>query len=143
MSETGDFNPMGCNCLALRQAARQVTQLYERHMAPLGLRVTQYSVLSRLARRGPLPINRLAAAMAMDRTTASRAIGPLRRDRLIATATGADGRQRVIALTKAGEARLKAARAGWRAAQAEFEKRYGAGDAARLRAELARAAAAG
>ena len=143
MAETDDFNPMGCNCVALRQAARQVTQLYERHMAPLGLRVTQYSILSRLARQGSLSINQLAETMAMDRTTASRAIGPLKRDRLIATEAGEDGRQRVIALTKAGEARVKAARAGWRAAQAEFEKLYGAGEAVRLRAELARAARVG
>lgn len=48
-----------CNCLAIRQAARQVTQLYDRHLAAAGLRSTQYSILSKLGRLGPLPINAL------------------------------------------------------------------------------------
>src|SRR5262249_57471634 len=50
-----------CNCLALRGAARHVTQLYDRCLAPTGLRATQYSVLSRLGHLGPLTINALAA----------------------------------------------------------------------------------
>src|SRR5271154_1116512 len=107
--KTAEFNPMGCNCLALRQAARQVTQLYERHMAPVGLRATQYSILARLARRGPLSINELAEAMLMDRTTTSRNIRPLQRDKLISIGFGPGGRKRVIALTPAGAARVKAA----------------------------------
>src|SRR4030088_2944710 len=44
--------PAICNCLALRQAARHTTQLYDRHLAPEGLRTTQYSILSKLARLG-------------------------------------------------------------------------------------------
>ena len=65
-----------CNCLAIRQAARQVTQLYDRHLAAEGLRSTQYSILSKLGRLGPLSVNALAASMAMDRTTLGRAVQP-------------------------------------------------------------------
>ncbi len=46
-----------CNCLAVRQAARRVTQLYDSHLGPLGLRATQYSVLSHLRTLGALSIN--------------------------------------------------------------------------------------
>jgi DNA-binding MarR family transcriptional regulator len=130
--------PAICNCLALRQAARHATQLYDRHLAPEGLRTTQYSILSKLSRLGPQSINALSAMMVMDRTTTTRAVRPLERDRLVAIAPGEDGRTRVVRLTAAGEKRAKAAAARWREAQREFEAAYGAGEAERLRVELAR-----
>src|SRR5260370_129372 len=49
-----------CNCLALRQAARHVTQFYDQCLAPSGLRTTQLSILAKLKRLGPLTINALA-----------------------------------------------------------------------------------
>ena len=79
-------NPAGCNCLALRQAARQVSQFYDQFLAADGLRGTQYSILARLHRRGPMGINALAAELVMDRTTLGRNILPLERDGLIAIA---------------------------------------------------------
>src|SRR3974390_3241105 len=95
-----------CNCLAIRQAARVITQLYDRHLAAENLRTTQYSILSKLGRLGPLPINALAQSMAMDRTTLGRAVQPLERDRLIAIAADRDGRRaRIVRLTQAGAAR--------------------------------------
>ena len=50
-----------CNCLAIRQAARHVTQFYDQLFAPVGLRATQFAILSRLRREGPMTINALAA----------------------------------------------------------------------------------
>ncbi len=130
-----------CNCFALRQAARHVTQLYDRHLAEEGLRATQYSVLNKLSGLGRASINELAQAMVMDRTTLGRAIRPLQRDGLLAVARGEDGRTRGLTLTAAGEAKLAAAAARWRAAQAEFEAGFGAGPAAELRATLRRVVA--
>ncbi len=134
--------PAVCNCLALRQAARHTTQLYDRHLAPEGLRTTQFSILAKLSRLGPQSINALAAMMVMDRTTTTRAVRPLARDRLVSIEAGEDGRTRVVRLTAAGEKRAKAAAARWREAQREFETRYGSAEAARLRVELARVVAA-
>jgi DNA-binding MarR family transcriptional regulator len=131
-----------CNCLALRQAARQVSQLYDRHLAEVGLTSSQYSILARIDRRGPLSINELAELMVMDRTTTGRAVRPLERDKLLAIAPGEDGRTRIVRLTPAGEQRFKAALVRWREAQKEFEKAYGAADAATLRAVLAGVVAA-
>jgi len=72
-----------CNCLAIRQAARHVSQFYDQVFAPIGLRATQYAILTRLRRDGPMAINALAAALVMDRTTLGRNILPLERDGLI------------------------------------------------------------
>ena len=140
-AETPDI--AACNCLAVRQAARQITQLYERHMAAVGLTASQYSILAKLARLGPLSINALAAEMVMDRTTTGRAILPLKRDRLVAVAAGRDARTKLVRLTPAGTRRFKAAAAHWRAAQQEFEQAYGADESAVLRAALARVIAIG
>ena len=122
----------------MRQAARHLTQVYDRHLAHEGLRSTQYSILSKLGRLGPMPIGKLAEAMVMDRTALGRAIGPLERDRLLTVAAGSDARTRNVALTAAGEARLKAAAVRWRRAQKEFESAYGADAAQALRASLLR-----
>ena len=132
------LDPALCNCLALRQAARHATQLYDRHLAAAGLKTTQYSILAKLGRLGPQTINALAARMVMDRTTTTRAVRPLARDKLIAISPGEDERTRIVRLTPAGEQRLKEAAARWRAAQKEFEAGYGMQAAERLRQELAR-----
>src|SRR5216684_5637769 len=92
-----------CSCLALRQAARHVTQFYDQCLAPTGLRTTQYSILARLKRHGPMTINVLAAELVMDRTTLGRNILPLQRDGLIAVGPGqSDRRSKALRLTRAG-----------------------------------------
>ena len=86
--------PEDCNCFAVRSAARHVTQLYDQLLAPAGLRVTQFSILAKLKRRGPLTINALADDMVMDRTTLGRNIRPLERDGLISVEAAAIAEQR-------------------------------------------------
>jgi DNA-binding MarR family transcriptional regulator len=126
-----------CNCFAVRSAARQVTQSYDQFLAPTGLRTTQYSILAKLKRLGPLQINALAKEMAMDRTTLGRNVLPLERDGLIRTGPMAsDRRAKQLHLTSAGEKRLQAARQGWSRAQAHFEATFGPRRAADLRALL-------
>src|ERR1700733_4691572 len=101
--ETFNRNPAGCNCLALRQAARHLTQLYDQFLAPSGLRGTQYSILARLKRKGSMTINALATELVMDRTTLGRNIRPLQRDGLIDAVPGkSDRRSRELRLTRAG-----------------------------------------
>src|SRR5262249_5957290 len=69
--------PEECNCFAVRSAARHVSQYYDRYLATAGLRTTQFSILAKLKRLGPLTINELARQMVMDRTTLGRNIKPL------------------------------------------------------------------
>ncbi|RAS34361.1 MarR family winged helix-turn-helix transcriptional regulator [Paraburkholderia bryophila] len=125
------------DCFAIRQAARYVSQLYDRHLANVGLTITQFSLMGRLKRVGPMSMKQLAEAMRMQRTTLVRTIQPLRRNGLISSdVLGADVRALSIALTPAGEERLQAGREHWYAAQAEFEHRFGEERAAALRGEL-------
>src|SRR5882724_13336060 len=129
--------PEDCNCLAFRQAARHVSQFYDQFLAPTGLRTTQFSILAKLRRRGPLTINALAEDLVMDRTTLGRNILPLEREGLIAVVKGrSDRRSKELHLTDAGVTRLRAAVKGWARAQARFESVFGGKRASELRAVL-------
>src|SRR5256886_12678542 len=127
--------PEVCNCLALRQASRHVTQFYDQLLASSGLRTTQFSILIRLRLAGPMTINALAKSLVMDRTTLGRNILPLEREGLIEIVPGSvDRRSKVVHLTEVGAARLRAARAGWSQAQKKFETAFGGRLAGQLRA---------
>src|SRR5260370_27185833 len=103
-----------CNCLAVREAARRITQFYDRFLAPLGLRTTQFSILAKLRRLGPITINALAAELVMDRTTLGRNILPLERDGLIAVEQGSrDRRSKALRGTEAAESRFPSGMTGW------------------------------
>jgi DNA-binding MarR family transcriptional regulator len=127
-----------CNCLALRQAARHVTQFYDERLAPTGLRATQFSILAKLDRPGAVTINALARELVMDRTTLGRTMLPLEREGLISVSDGrVDRRSKELALTRAGARRLRAAARLWGLAQREFERCFGVGRARDLRTLLA------
>jgi DNA-binding MarR family transcriptional regulator len=137
MARSAYSGPEDCNCLAVRQAARHITQFYDQLLASSGLRTTQFSILAKLRGLGPMTINALAAEMVMDRTTLGRNILPLERNGLIAVEQGSrDRRSKELRVTEAGEARFRAGMKGWVQAQREFEKAFGAKRTADMRAIL-------
>jgi DNA-binding MarR family transcriptional regulator len=137
MATASEQKPLQCNCAAIRHAARRVTQHYDQHLAGAGLRSTQFSILAKLKRIGPLTINGLAAEMGMDRSTLGRNILPLERDGLISINPGStDLRSKELQLTRAGIVRFRAGLKCWSAAQQGFEAAFGAQRAAALRALL-------
>jgi DNA-binding MarR family transcriptional regulator len=124
----------------MRQAARRVTQLYDHKLAPLGLRATQYSLLSEVARLGPTSLIRLADAMVMDRATLGHNVRPLEAAGYLTLAVGRDRRSRDVSITRTGRAILAQAKSLWRDAQVSFETEIGAEEAAQLRSMLKRVA---
>ncbi|HZY18441.1 MAG TPA: MarR family winged helix-turn-helix transcriptional regulator [Ramlibacter sp.] len=138
MADAAALSPVDvCHCLAVRQAARWISQLYDQHLAACGLSSTQYAVLSQLQRSGPSSIAALAEAMVMDRTTMTRSVTPLERDGLLAITAGeVDRRRREVTITAAGRERLAAARPQWRRAQHAFEQHFGAAQAQAMRTML-------
>ena len=129
-----------CTCGSLRKASRRVSQFYDTALAPIGIKSTQYSILSEIERgsvQGPLTMCELAAAMVMDRSTLGHNLRPLQRDRLLALRLQRhDRRKRYVELTKQGRAVLRRARRVWRVAEGRFEKMFGKRHAADLRVVL-------
>lgn len=118
-----------------------MTQLYDRALAPTGLRATQLSLLREVERLGPVALNTLADEMVMDRATLGHNVRPLLAQGLLRLVVGQDRRRREVSLTPKGRRVLAEGWKLWRHAQDGFEKALGAGRAAELRALLHRVAA--
>ena len=114
-----------CFCATVRKASRAITQFYDEQLASTGLLTTQYSLLSNVARHGPIAISALADAMAMDRTTLTRNLKPLIAARLIGIGSDGDRRRRMVTITPKGQAAYAQARPRWTKAQKLFTARFG------------------
>ena len=126
-----------CNCFAIRQATRFVSQLYERHYARAGITAAQFSLLVYIAEAGRAGMAEMAEAMVMDRTTLVRALKPLERDGLVVSeAEGKGSRKLLLMLSANGQRKLSEAVECWHAAQAEYEALVGAERADELRQML-------
>jgi DNA-binding MarR family transcriptional regulator len=126
-----------CNGFAIRQAARFVSQLYERHYAQAGITAAQFSLLVYIAEAEKAGMAEIAKAMVMDRTTLVRALKPLERDGyVISEPEGKGSRKLLMLLSEKGRKKLLEAEQCWHAAQAEFVDRVGAERAQQLREML-------
>jgi DNA-binding MarR family transcriptional regulator len=125
-------------CTSLRMATRSVNRLYDRALSPAGLRVTGYSILSRLAEAGPLSVGELAGRLAMERTTCSREVAPLAEAGLVETTAGSDRRRRLLRLTSLGATKRAEAYPLWERVQQLVAGEFGHANVADLLARLTR-----
>jgi len=119
------LSPGECTCFRVRSAARRVTQIYSRHLAPTGLRISQFSLLGYVIARGPVSITELSELLATDRTTLTRNLRPLLASGVIERAAAGDKRRHELVATLAGRALFKRALPLW--AEAEQEVRTAMG----------------
>ena len=141
MSTASPAPSFGCTCARLRKLARRVTRIYDAHLAPQAIKVTQYSLLANAA-RGERTVSEFAAELEMDRSTLSRNLAPLAAHGWVSVSIGADPRSRSISVTAAGRRKLKAALPLWRKAQCEIEAILGATGVGDLHGRIERALAA-
>lgn len=126
-----------CVCLHLQRAARVVARRFDEALRPLELTNGQFSLLMSLNRPDAARMREVSTLLAMDRTTLTANLKPLRRRGLVKVAVDkADRRGRRLTLTAAGRALLAAAMPIWTQTHAAIDAslpRLG-GDA--LRADL-------
>ena len=126
-----------CNCFAIRQASRQISRLYDSHLEPTGLRITQFLTLAALDEVGSAAVNALAERLDIERTAMGKMLGFLERDGLIRMRQSpTDGRSRLIELTEKGRRLYVQASPLWLAAQRQFEQLNGAKNVSELRQGL-------
>lgn len=132
--------PLGidqCNCFAVRKASRQISRLYDNHLEPAGLRITQFLTLAALDEVGSAAVNALAERLDIERTAMGKMVGFLERDGFVAIKPSpTDGRSRLVELTEEGRRLHKKAAPLWREAQREFEKLNGVENVTALREGL-------
>lgn len=114
-----------CACFNLRATTRAVTQAFDVVLAPSGLTISQYTLLSALDMQGPATINEIAAWLRMDATTLTRGLKPLIKEKLLVSTPGDDQRTRRVAITKAGHRTLEQARPLWQTLQAKIVEGMG------------------
>jgi DNA-binding MarR family transcriptional regulator len=109
--------PRGCSNAKLRQLTRRVSQHYDHEMGKIGLKATQYSLLSKVLQRGPIRPGELAKAMALDASTLTRNLRALVAAGWLTVGAGTDDRSHLVAITSAGRQKRSEAHRRWKAAQ--------------------------
>ena len=108
-----------CACAEVRKAARALTKIYNKHLAPAGLKVAQFSLLMTIRVGGSITMSRLARVAIIDRTTLVRNLAILEKKGLISTKPVEGKREHSITLTDAGGRKCEEAIPLWEKAQGQ------------------------
>ena len=129
-----------CLCHHVRRAARAISRVFDEALAPTGLRASQFNILAVIGARDSRTAAEAALLLAMDRTTLSRNLKPLREAGYITAEGGAGRRPDALVLTITGQAVFARAALLWRQAQSGLTQGLGAGQAGTLLQALEAAA---
>ena len=111
-----------CYNLAMRQADRVLTGVYNAYLSDIGLKITQFSVLRALRYLKACSQKELEKVLLLEQATLTRNLQPLLRDGWVKREPSAeDGRVWLISLTKAGFDLFKQGEKRWQAAQKKIE----------------------
>jgi DNA-binding MarR family transcriptional regulator len=117
--------PQGCTNLKLRQLGRMVTRHYDHYMSSVGLKNTQYALLSHIVKLGPIRPSDLAKRMQMDASTLTRNLQPMAAQGWLSVGAGENARSRLVEATAAGHALRAESQRAWKAAQLALNERFG------------------
>jgi DNA-binding MarR family transcriptional regulator len=114
-----------CACQNLRRLTRVVTRIYDQELRKAGLEITQFGLLTALAKTGEANQKRLGAGFAMDSTTLTRTLRPLRNKGWVQVKRGTDRRERLFSLTGAGKRQMAEAQPLWHRAEQRLRQELG------------------
>jgi DNA-binding MarR family transcriptional regulator len=106
-----------CIATRLRMADRVVTKVYDDALRPLGLTVTQLSMLAVAEDRGLIRQSAVGAELHLDDSTLSRNLERMRANGWLEEVSADDARVHSYRLTERGRALLVKAVPAWRGAQ--------------------------
>jgi|TARA_A100001388_G_scaffold273928_1_gene256650 DNA-binding MarR family transcriptional regulator len=86
----------------MRKASRLTTQFYDKKLKSVGIRITQFTILSFIATTENKTLISLSEELSMDRTTLTRGLNILLKDGLIKQIKSKDSRKKVMKLTEKG-----------------------------------------
>ena len=123
------YREIPCACLHIRRADRQLSQMYDSYLRPLGIRSTQYGML-RCVEGLPDPfISDIGRFLNMDQTTVTRNIEKLEKAGLVASSPHPDDpRKKLVRLSSEGKSKLAQARPLWKEAQEHVMAQMGTED---------------
>lgn len=111
-----------CYCTQFRRSANALTGVYDDALRPVGLKITQFSLLRALQRLEEATYTEIATEVALDKTTISRNLKLLIDAGWVDVTPKADARVKVARLSKEGAAKLRRAEPYWKRAQMRVER---------------------
>jgi len=117
-SLVAELTLIGASCLgrAARRTANVVTRAYNKALGPLGIEVTQFTILCTVALEKAQSASELADLVGVERSTLARNLDRLVAGGLVAVEKG-DGRKVLHRVTEAGSDMIAEALPLWRQAQ--------------------------
>ncbi|WP_259294873.1 MarR family winged helix-turn-helix transcriptional regulator [Paraburkholderia sp. DHOC27] len=98
-----------------------MTSVYDEALRPIGLKITQFSLLRALERLEAATYTEVAAEVALDKTTISRNLKILIDSGWVVVSADEDARYKVAQLSPAGKKLLRRAEPHWEVAQKKVE----------------------
>jgi DNA-binding MarR family transcriptional regulator len=121
----------------IRTATRKVTSMYDTALKPAGINIAQLALLRRLSDETALSVEDLARSAELERSTATRNVRVLEKQRLVSVGkSDTDHRAVTILLTPHGVDTRNQSEPLWDEAQRQFEAKVGLDAARALRALL-------
>lgn len=114
-----------CAALRTRMAARKLTRAYDRALKPVGLKITQFTLLIAVDEGRMKSLTALADLLALERSSLVRNVKLLEEEGLIEAGPTGAGRSLGLKLTRQGRKVLTQALPLWRKAQDEVETNLG------------------
>jgi len=108
-----------CIAVRLRLLNRVITNLYDKTLRPLGLKVSQLNILVVTAKLGLAPPATVCDILQLDASTLSRNVERMRTKRWVEVVPGQDARTQPFRLTVQGKRLLERAFPAWKQAQQE------------------------
>lgn len=106
-------------------AARGLTRFYDDALKPVGLKVTQFSLLATIEQGQPKSISQLAQWLSIERTTLTRNLSLLENKGLVRLGPEGVRRARSMTVTVKGERILNRAMPLWQEAQQRVTSKLG------------------
>lgn len=133
-SAKGSAQPLPCTNTKLHHLSRLVTQHYDAELGKVGLRTTQYWLLTEVLAHGPVRPCDLAKAMSLSPSTLTRNLSTMISPGWLDLGPGIDERTRSVRITAAGRRKCAEGMPHWRVAQARVHQIIGSRNVSALHA---------
>ncbi len=115
----------GCVLTRTRLIARAVTNIYDDAFRPFGIQASQFALLVMIAKVGPARRAEVGRINRQDRSTLTRNLKIMLRERWIEEVPDRNGKGRLVTVSETGLRLMETAAPVWREAQKEARKLLG------------------
>ena len=99
-------NFLPCVCMSARRAANALTNYYDKMFDPLGITVTQFSLMINIKSAATTNITDLTRVVKLDKSTLTRTLAPLIETGYVHSERGQNRREVLLSLTEKGQQKM-------------------------------------